>query len=346
MNTSSYAYSTARIRAKRAFILRLEDYEVLLRAPTIQQVVAHLRSVSDIAREIPPTTDPQEIERYLLSHFIETLHSIAKMVGGDARTFLETAFSKFEYETLKAILKAKFLGLPENEIPAMAPPVGEYSGSLYASLVSARGTEQAIDMIPNPELRILVKEAVRQAENIKSPIPIDVIIDKWLYTRLWKLRRRLQGYDYKWTTHLTGIEIDITNIMVAIRCKELSLQPTALDKLWIPITYRLTVDIKSLISQPFAAMLQTLSSTYYGRAISPLAKSAKEVEKTLKTLWLRENEAVFLHYPFTVGVIYAYANIKYLELKDIRAILLSKIGGMPVERVIPMIIRFSEKLSI
>ena len=346
MSASKYAYGVARIRAKRAFMLKLEDYEAMLRAPTFYQAMAHLQSVSDIARGIPQTNDPQELERHLFNRFAEILHSIARTVSGDARAFLEIAFSKYEYETLKAILKAKFLGILEDEISAMAPPMGRYSGSLYTSLISARGIEQAIDLIPDTELKTIIREALKQAEDLKSPIPIEAAIDRWLYAQLWRLARRLQKDDYKWATHLLGVEVDIKNILVLVRGKELNLQPAALDKMWLPITYKLQVDLRSLASQPLAAILQALASTYYGKAVSPLAKGSKEVERNLQLLWLKENEAVFLHYPFTLGSIYAYANLKYFELKDIRTILLSKLAGIPAEKVIPLIVRFAEKLSL
>jgi len=346
VSASKYAYGVARIRAKKAFMLKPEDYEAALRAPTFYQAMAHLQSVSDLVRNIPQTNDPQELERYMFHRFVEILHSIARTVSGDARAFLETAFSKYEYETLKAILKAKFLGLSEDEILAMAPPIGKYSGSLYTSLVSARGIEQAIDLIPNTKLKVIIREALKQAEDLKSPIPIESAIDRWLYMQLWRLARKLQKDDYKWASHLLGVEADIKNILVLVRGKELNLQPAALDKMWLPITYKLQLDLRSLSSQPLAAILQALASTYYGKTISPLAKNSREVERSLQLLWLRENEAVFLHYPFTLGSIYAYANLKYFELKDIRTILLSKLAGIPAEKITPLIIRFAERPSL
>ena len=346
LSASRYAYGAARVRAKKAFMLKLEDYEAMLRAPTFYQALAHLQSVSDLARDIPQTTDPIELERFLFNRFMEILQSTARMASGEARAFLELAFSKYEYETLKTILKAKFLGLLEDETSLMAPPIGRISGSLYTSLISARSIEHAIDLIPNAELKPIIRESLKQAEELKSPVPIEVAIDRWLYERLWKWARRLQGDDYKWATHFVGLEIDIKNILTLVRGKELNLQASALDKMWLPLAYRLNIDLRGLTSQPLPAILQALSATYYGKAISPLAKSSKEIEKGLQILWLRENESAFTHYPFTLGSLYAYANLKYLEVKDIRTILMSKIMGLPPDKIAPMIIRFSEKLSV
>ncbi|MEM0217899.1 MAG: V-type ATPase subunit, partial [Candidatus Nezhaarchaeales archaeon] len=87
------------------------------------------------------------------------------------------------------------------------------------------------------------------------------------------------------------------------------------------------------------------AATYYGRAISPLAKDVTEIERSLQLLWVKENEVVFLHYPFTLSVFYAFANLKYAELKDVRAILLSKLVELPPQRVLPLIMRHREKLS-
>ncbi|MDI9619942.1 MAG: V-type ATPase subunit [Candidatus Nezhaarchaeota archaeon] len=345
MKASEYAYGVARVRAKRAFMLKVEDYEALLRAPAFHQALAQLQPVSDLARDAPQTSDPRGLERHLSDRFLEILRSVSKTVKGDARLFLEAAFSKYEYETLKALLKAKFMGLSEEETWSIAPPMGIFSGPLYSSMVSARGVEQAVELIPQGELKAVVKEALKDAAELKTPLPLETRLDKWFYLKLWGLAKKLRGSDGEWATHLVGVEVDVKNIMVLLRGKELNLQPAALDGMFLPISYKLQLDLSSLAPQPLPAVLQALYPTYYGAAVSPLAKDSREVERNLQILWVNENESVFLHYPFTVGSIYAYANLKHLELKDLRALLLSKLLGVPAERVAPLMVRFAERLS-
>ncbi|MEM0240450.1 MAG: V-type ATPase subunit [Candidatus Nezhaarchaeales archaeon] len=346
MEASRYAYGVARVRAKRSFMLKPEDYESMLRAPTFHQALAHLRSISDLGKDLPQTDNPQDIEKHLLDKFTYILWTLVESVGDRAKDFLETAFSKYEYETLKALLKAKFLELPRDEVSLVAPPLGRYSGALYASLVSARNVEQAIDLLPDANLRSLLRVSLRQAEAIKSPIPIEVAIDKLLYNQLWRLADELMKSDRKWIRHLLGIEIDIKNILVLVRGKFLGLQPSALEGMLLPLSYRLQLDLKSLASQSTTSVLQSLAATYYGKAISPLARDAMEIERNLQLLWIKENEAVFLHYPFTLAVFYAFANLKYAELKDVRAILLSKLANLPPQKVLPLIIRHRERMSL
>lgn len=346
MEASLYAYGVARVRAKRSFMLKPGDYENLLRAPSLHQALAYLRSISDLGLEIPQTDEPYEIEKRLIENFARILRVLIESTRDSARDFLEVAFSKYEYETLKALLKAKFLGLSVEETSLMAPPIGRYSGSLYASLISARSVEQAIDMVPDARLKIALRESLRQAETLKNPIPMETAMDKMLYTKLWELADKLRISDRKWIRHLLGIEIDIKNILVLLRGRHLDLQPPALEGMLIPLSYKLRLDLKSLAAQPLTPILQSLATTYYGRAISPLARSITEVERNLQSLWIEENEVVFLHYPFTLGVFYAFANLKYAELKDVRAILLSKLAGLPPQKVIPLITRHSERISL
>ncbi|MEM2214613.1 MAG: V-type ATPase subunit [Candidatus Nezhaarchaeales archaeon] len=345
MEASLYAYGVARVRAKRSFMLKPEDYENMLRAPTVHQALTHLRSVSDLGKDIPQTDNPQDIEKHLLDKFTYILRVLVESVRDRARDFLEAAINKYEYETLKALLKAKFLDIPRDEASLMAPPIGRYSGALYTSIISARNIEQAIDLLPDIELKALIRESLRQAESIKSPIPIETAIDKSLYTRLWRLADELRESDRKYIRHLLGIEIDVKNILALVRGKFLGLQPSALEGMLLPLSYMLKLDLKSLSSQPLTSILQSLAATYYGRAISPLAKDVTEIERSLQLLWVKENEVVFLHYPFTLSVFYAFANLKYAELKDVRAILLSKLVELPPQRVLPLIMRHREKLS-
>jgi vacuolar-type H+-ATPase subunit C/Vma6 len=346
MSASKYAYSIARVRAKRAFMLKPEDYEALLRAPSIYQALAHLRSVSDFGKDIPQTEDMYEIEKHLANKFVEILRTLIESVReGSARVFLKLVLAKYEYETLKALLKAKFLRVPESEAILMAPPLGRYGGVLYTSLLSAKDVDQAIDLVPEVELKPILREALREAETLKNPLPIEVAIDRWLYTRLWGLASKLRGDDKKWTKHLLGIEIDIKNVLALVRGKVLGLQPSVIEKAWLPLCYKLPLDLKSLASQPFSSILQALATSYYGKAVSPLAKDAIEVERALEILWVKENEDVFLHYPFTLGLVYAYANLKYVELKDVRAILFSKLMNLPPQGALALITRHKEKLS-
>jgi len=346
VRVSKYAYSIVRVRAKKAFMLKPEDYEALLRASNIHQALAHLRSTSDFGEDIPQTEDMYEIEKHLVNRFVEILRALIKSVKEEvARAFLELALTKYEYETLKALLKAKFLGVPESEAMLMALPLGRYTGALYASLLSAKNVDEAIDLVPETELKPVLKEALREAEALKSPLPMEVAIDKWLYTRLWELAEKLRGDDKKWAKHLLGIEIDIKNMLVLVRGKVLGLQPSFIEKVWLPLCYKLSLDAKGLASQPLSSILQAIATSYYGKAVSPLARDAVEVERALETLWVKENEDVFLHYPFTLGLVYAYANLKYMELKDIRALLLSKLMNLPPQKTLALITRHREKLS-
>jgi vacuolar-type H+-ATPase subunit C/Vma6 len=347
VSASKYAYSIARVRAKRAFMLKPEDYEALLRAPNIHQALAHLRSISDFGRDIPQTEDVYEIEKHLANRFVEILRPLIESVTeGPARDFLGLVLAKYEYETLKALLKAKFLGIPESEVVLMAPPLGRYSGALYTSLLSAKNVDQAIDLVPEAELRLTLREALREAGTLKSPLPIEATVDRWLYTRLWGLAAKLRGDDKKWAKHLLGIEVDIKNVLVLVRGKFLGLQPSIIEKAWLPLCYKLPLDLKSLASQPISSILQAIATSYYGKAVSPLARDAMEVERALEMLWIKENEDVFLHYPFTLGLVYAYANLKYVELKDVRALLLSKLMNLPPQKALTLITRYRERLSI
>jgi len=346
MSASKYAYSIARVRAKRAIMLKPEDYEALIKAPNIHQALTHLRSVSDFGKDIPQTEDVYEIEKHLTNRFVEILRALVESVGEKvARDFLELALAKYEYETLKALLKAKFLGVPESEAVLMALPLGRYSGALYTSLLSAKNVEQAIDLVPEAELKLVLREALREAETLKSPLPIEVAIDKWLYTQLYGLIDKLKGDDKKWAQHLMGIEIDAKNISILVRGKVLGLQPPIIEKMWLPHCYKLSLDVKSLAAQPLSSILQAIATSYYGKAVSPLARDAVEVERALEILWVKENEKVFSHYPFTLGLIYAYANLKYVELKDVRALLFSKIMNLPPQKVLALVTRYREKLS-
>jgi vacuolar-type H+-ATPase subunit C/Vma6 len=346
MNPSKYAYSIARVRAKRAVMLKHEDYEVLLKAPNIHQALTHLRSVSDIGKDIPQTEDVHEIEKHLANRFVEILHALIGSVGERvSRDFLELAFAKYEYETLKALLKAKFLGVPESEAMLMALPLGRYSGALYTSLLSSKNAEQAIDLVPETELKLILKGALKEAETLKNSLPIEVAIDRWLYRQLCELTNRLKGDDKRWAKHLLGVEIDVKNILLLVRGKVLGLQPSTIEKMWLPLHYKLSFDVKSLAAQPLPSILQAIATSYYGEVVSPLARDVMEVERALEMLWVKENEKVFLHYPFTLGLIYAYANLKYVELKDIRALLFSKIMNLPPQKVLALITRHREKLS-
>ena len=347
VSASKYAYSVARVRAKRAFMLKPEDYETLLRAPNIHQALAHLRLISDLGRDIPQTEDVYEIEKHLANKFVEILGTLIESVTWrPSRDFLELILAKYEYETLKALLKAKFLGMPENEAMLMTPPLGRYGGTMYTSLLSAKNVDQAVDLVPEAELKPILVEALREAGTLKSPLPIEAAMDKWLYTRLWGRVVNLGGDDKKWARHLLGIEVDIKNILTLVRGKFLGLQPSIIEKILLPLCYKLPSDLKNLASQPLSSMLQAIAASYYGKAVSPLARDAVEVEKALEMLWIKENEDVFLHYPFTLGLIYAYVNLKYVELRDLRAILFSKLMNLPLQKTLALITRHREKLSL
>lgn len=330
----AYAYALARVYAKRSYMLKAEDFENMARAISYQQALRYLASTS-YGPYIASAEEVMDVDRGLAQSYNDLFEELTRLVSGKAKAYIELSKYKHELEVLKAILRAKFSNVPKTEALRLIVPVGRYGPEVCEKLIGARDTSTAIFMVQDEELKGRLHVALKGAEELKSPYPLELAVDRYAYGLLGKAVEELKGLDRDWVRRLLGEEVDLKNFMVCLRLKSMGVKDY--KNYLLPYKFRFTVEMASkAMSAPTLSEALTVVKDLWGEV--PKATSLTEVEAHLLRRLAKVNAAIFLHYGFHVGILQALLNLKFFEVRNLKALLIGKSEGLPAEDIMSRLI--------
>ena len=309
----------------KSFMLTEREYEELLKAKDLNEAFKKLAETiyapyfKDV-REIPWL----EVEKRLTRALSDVYNKVIEMAPKKAREFLDLVEKRLEIETLKQLIRGCISGLPKDETMKIVIPMGEFNIEFCQEFLS-KDLKEAIKLIKNEEIKKILEIKLPLYEKYKTTTPLEVALDQYILNKLMSTAKTLPKLDRKYCEHLIGIEIDSINITVIIRGKAMKLKVKDIKDMMIPTSYKLKKEIDASlgIDDPLEAYKQLASGHYIGKL--PLrVNSIEEVEKAVKKLIINESHKIFVTYPFHTGLLYAFMNLKYYEVKDIRTILMGK----------------------
>jgi vacuolar-type H+-ATPase subunit C/Vma6 len=155
--------------------------------------------------------------------------------------------------------------------------------------------------------------------------------DRFYLDSLWNIIKNLENLDKDATRDIIGTEIDITNITLILRGKNLGMSLSTLNDLVIPIQYRLNEEFDTALEAATTdESMHALSVGQYGETISKVITEYENkqtllpLEIKLKRLLVERCFKTFLGYPFGVGPIIAFLYLKFFEGMDVRTIIMGK----------------------
>jgi len=325
LRASKYAYSIARVRAMKSFMLTAQDYEDLLKAKDLSEAFKKLAETiySPYFKEVREVAWI-EVEKKLTKALSDTYKKVIDMAPNKARSILNLIEKKLEIETLKQLIRGCASKLPFEEAMKFVLPIGDYDIEFCREFLK-RDLNEAIELIKDEEIKEVIREKIPEYEKLNITTPIEVALDKYILSKLLTQARKLPKLDKKHCEHLVGIEIDTTNIITIVRGKAMKLSVKEIKEMLIPESYKLEREIIAAIGveDPFEAYKLLVSGYYIGKL--PLkVSSIEEVERAAKKVIINESRKVFVTYPFHAGLLYAFMNLKYYEIRDIRVILMGK----------------------
>ncbi|MCS7386169.1 MAG: V-type ATPase subunit [archaeon GB-1867-005] len=343
MRASKYAYSIARVRAMKSFMLTKEDYEDLLKAKDLNEAFKKLAETiyAPYFKEAREATWI-EIEKKLMKALSDIYEKVIEMAPEKAKDILSLIEKKLEIETLKQLIRGCISKLPIEEAMKFIFPIGEYSTEFCREFLR-KDLNEAIELIKDEEIKEIIKQKIPEYEKLNITTPIEVALDKHILSKLLRQARKLPKLDKKHCEHLVGIEIDMTNITTIVRGKAMKLSVKEIKDMLIPESYKLDREIIAAIGveDPFEAYRLLVSGYYIGK-LPPKVNSVEEVEWAVKKAIINESRRVYITYPFHAGLLYAFMNLKYYEVRDVRVILMGKHLGVE-EQIIRKHLLFAYK---
>lgn len=329
-------------------MLRSEEYDRILNVKSPNEVVEVLKTTvyKRCLQELSQKNIVIDFEKKLIDNFYAIFSQILTLTPLRCKEFLKVIFRKYEVSTLKTIFRMLAKGLPVDEALIYIIPVGEYDIDKCKAILTAKTVQHAIGTIEESQLREALIPLVRVYEQTQQTLPLEVVIDKHVFTRIWEESKGLKGLDRKFVRSFAGHEINLTNILFLLRAKKIGLDETVIKNLLIPVYFNLpsTYFENTLRSPTAMAALRLITTGYYEELLSPLLircetqKSFLPLEVGFKRYLAHEYLKSFEGLRFHAGLIISFLNLKMFEIEDLKAIITGKANDLSAEYIKGMLV--------
>ncbi|RLG50381.1 MAG: hypothetical protein DRN96_07835 [Thermoproteota archaeon] len=330
---SVYAYANARSRALRSFMLTPANYDTLLRARSLPMMIQTLLSMpaySQYARELMQAKTPADLEAVLIKDYYDKVSRVSSWVPErNARQLLRTLSMRFDFDNLKLLLRAAVTKAEASEVTRLLVPSLRYPPDVAAKLAERASVDDVIASVWDSSLRSLLMEAKRAAEELKSPLPLELTVDRYMAELLWRQSQQLPEVSKQAVRHLLGVELDSKAILACLRAKALRAKAEDMELIVPKMRYRLGEDLeKAMRAATLNEAMRTLAEGSYSSVLRG-SQSLSDVERRLTLYMIEVNKQVFIQYPFQLTVVIAFLNLKYYEVRNVRSIAIGKFYELP-----------------
>jgi len=285
-----------------------------------------------------------EFERALIEHFIGTCNKITQGLPAKPGSVIAESLKRYEIESIKALLRAKMEKLHVEETMPFIFPVGNLTYGEYREIFErSENVEEAVKLLAHTEYGPSLRRGFEDYQKTGTFLPLDISLDKHVFGNVWNAISDLHGVDEEVAREIIGTEVDLLNVKLVLRCTSMGFDEEMTKSYLIPIFYNLkeknisnsikTKDIESGIRalwvKPYAKAFATALEIY--KAVNSLLP----IELTLDKFLLKQNRLISVKYPspFHIGTILSFLNLKWAEIKNLRAIARGVEAKTTVEKV-------------
>jgi V/A-type H+/Na+-transporting ATPase subunit C len=345
----TYGFINAKLRTRISRILPDEFMNRLIHSHSLGEAVQLFRDTafSGIETVYNKTGDLKMVELELLKYEINLYVEIEKYVNDQILSFIRILATRYEVDNLKNIIRLWFdKTIRKRDIQdALLYMYREkiHYDLQWDSILPAESLSQVAEILKDTPYAEIIHKNLKYTDEKKSIFSLENGLDVYYYKQLMAGVERLSKQDREIAQRLLGVEIDLKNINLIVRLKNmynLSLDDAlayllpygyAVDKNTLADVYAtkdVTGIVKEVVHKRYAG-LETLVTSQGTESYSRLIL----IERVLDQIMLYEVRKVLLGNPFTIGIILAYFILKGNEIKKIVTILNAKYYKISEDRI-------------
>lgn len=336
----NYAYTVSRVKAKKALLLKEEDYNKMLQmsVPEISRYISesgYQKEMTDLAGRIEGI---DLVEHATYVNMAKVFSSILGASQGELNTMVEAYLEKWDAWNLKVILRGKSYGLDADGIREDLVPAGSLRSESLEKLLALDNVD---DIIANycKMVHVIIPQDVltsfKASENLGE---IEDYLDKNYYVKLLKSidpssrpTRMFQDY--------VRMEIDIRNLETILKLKAEGIYGETVMKYIIPggkqIDNRLAIQLAN--AETVSAAVSDLSQLDFYETIKDLvekdAVSIRDIVTEMKKYEIAAAKKFSHMYPLSVVPVLDYMIHKEIEVGNIRTISRGIESGLDTETI-------------
>ena len=293
--------------------------------------------------------DSSSIEGALLKNFVATYEKLLDWSPKDIRRLISSFVTKFEVNCVKAMLRTKKAELPLEEALDYIIPAGNLDKAKCRKILeSSENIADVIENLSDMEYGPDLERAFMIYQDERIFYLLEVALDRYVYFKIWKSVEKLCGLDKKIARSVLGLEIDSANIKTILRCKEMGIRDDQITRYLMPVSEVLgekefsevikESDIQSFINSLVRLAKGAMARDYYyiftelqEQKVTSLTTFEKILNKGIIKTSLR---MIKRHTPYyNIGLILAYLNLKWFEVRNLIAIIRGSEAGISPEKV-------------
>lgn len=294
------------------------------------------------------------LEDALLQNFIKTCEEIRELSPKDVRLLLSALLMKFEANCVKALLRAKEANLSVEEAMKYIIPEGRLKEArCRKTLENSESIADVIDSFLDLEYGSVLEKAFAVYLEEKIFYLLEVALDRHVYSKIWRAIGKLRGLDKKIARTVIGLEIDSINIKTILRCKAMGINENQIRRYLIPVSEVFSekeleeamrgLDMQSTLNSLAESAKRAMARDhqYIFTEIQDLHITSLTTLETLLDRGLVEtNLRMIKRYTpfFNIGLLLAFLNLKWFEVKNLRAIIRGSEAGIAPDRVKKLLI--------
>ena len=300
--------------------------------------------------------DSASFEKALVKNFIRTCNEVIECSPSDVRSLLLAILMKFEVSNVKTMLRAKEAGASVDQAMGFVTSAGKLDDAACRKILEdSNSVEELVDALADFEYGAALKEALSEYEESETIRALEVALDRFVYGRVWKATARLKGLDGKIARAVLGVEIDSTNVRIVLRCKTMRVSENQTRSYLVASSDAFAendwedairaADVKSALGVLLGAarrafardqlyMLTDIVREYES------SRSLSQLEMVLDRSLLGISLRMLKRYTafFNIGAVLAFLNLKWFEVRNLRAIVHGIESRIPPDRITKMLI--------
>ena len=291
------------------------------------------------------------LENASLKNFVRTCEEIMEHSPKSISFLVSRIRLKFEVDNVKAILRVKRAELSVDEARKYIMPVGRLDvARCRKTLEMSENVSDVIESLQDLEYGSVLKETLAAFRETGVFFLLEVALDRFVYGEIWRAAGKLRGLDKKIARTVLGMEIDSANIKAIFRCKAMGIIEDQIRRYIMPVSEVFEEkeleeairagDIKSSIKSLLATAKLSRARDYYYMLTDVLERyeaspSLSRLEMALDRSLVKTSLRMLKRYTpfFNVGLILAFLNLKWFELKNLRAIVRGAEAKIPPDKI-------------
>ena len=340
----AYEYLNTRLRYLKSRLLGPSEFGTYLDMDDFDEFTAALAETDyadELERASVEHTGYNMVEQAIVAHTQRVFQKLHNIAFDEPKQLIGLMLERFEVFNLKTIFRGFHAGTDANTIRESLFPTILYPTSFYETLLDREGIDAIIDellTVGNRYYRPL-SDAYADYESSGQLAMLELALDHHYFAGSQAMLDQLDSANAEAMRHMLGTEVDILNLVYAMRVLDTTVDTTERDRYVLRGGEHLDeARVRSLLDSPDrASFIRAVEETPYGRRLASLDESidANEFQEQLENLLYREMTHLAPGQFFDIGLAATYIwriNAEAINLRVIAGGLYRRASRAEIER--------------